>query len=96
MSDSSRFEQRYPAARQRDSGSLRLVLPAERQDRLERVARTAFIVHARTFVVINVFLVGVWALSGAGYFWPAWVVLGWGLAIVLHAIATFGRSSSSS
>ncbi len=47
------------------------------------------------YVVINVFLVGVWALSGAGFFWPAWVLLGWGLALVLHSLATFSRGSHS-
>jgi hypothetical protein len=71
------------------------VLPAERQDRLQRIARTAFVVHARTYVVVNGFLVAVWALStGLGsYFWPAWVIVSWGLALVLHSMATFARSS---
>ncbi len=59
------------------------------------MARTAFIVHARLYVVVNVFLVGVWVLAGAGYFWPAWVILGWGIAIVLQAMATFARSSDN-
>ena len=61
-------------------------------ERLQRVARTAFIVHARAYVVVNAFLIAVWALAGAGYFWPAWVILGWGLAVVLQAMATFARS----
>ena len=51
-------------------------------------------VHARTYVVINVFLVGVWVLAGGGYFWPAWVILSWGLALVLHSLATFGRGTN--
>ncbi len=71
-----------------------MVLPVERQDKIQRIARTAFVVHARSYVIINVFLVGVWALAGAGYFWPAWVLLGWGLALVLHSLATFSRGSS--
>ena len=33
------------------------------------------------FVAVNVVLVAVWALSGGGYFWPAWPMLGWGLAL---------------
>lgn len=70
------------------------MLPAERQDRLHRVARTAYVTHARLYVVVNVFLVLVWVLAGAGYFWPAWVILGWGLALVLHSLATFGRGTS--
>ncbi|HUR76704.1 MAG TPA: 2TM domain-containing protein [Acidimicrobiales bacterium] len=66
----------------------------ERSERLQRAARTAFVVHARTYVVINAFLIAVWAMSGAGYFWPAWVIMGWGLAVVLQAMATFARSSN--
>jgi hypothetical protein len=35
------------------------------------------------YVVVNAFLVGVWALSGRGYFWPAWVIAGWGVGMLL-------------
>jgi hypothetical protein len=35
------------------------------------------------YVVINAFLVGVWAMSGGGYFWPGWVLAGWGVALLL-------------
>ena len=35
------------------------------------------------YIVINAFLVGVWAVTGAGYFWPGWVLAGWGVALVL-------------
>ncbi len=34
------------------------------------------------YVIVNAFLVGVWALSGGGYFWPAWVIAAWGLGMV--------------
>jgi hypothetical protein len=35
------------------------------------------------YVVINSFLVGVWAITGRGYFWPGWVLAGWGVGMVL-------------
>jgi len=35
------------------------------------------------YVVVNAFLVGVWAVTGAGYFWPGWVLAGWGVGLVL-------------
>jgi hypothetical protein len=35
------------------------------------------------YVVVNAFLVFVWAVTGAGYFWPAWVLAGWGMGMVL-------------
>jgi len=43
------------------------------------------------YVVINAFLVAVWAMTGAGYFWPAWVLAGWGVGVVLHAWEVFVR-----
>lgn len=35
------------------------------------------------YVVINAFLVGVWWATGGGYFWPAWILGGWGVGMVL-------------
>lgn len=35
------------------------------------------------YVVINAFLIGVWALTGGGYFWPAWILAGWGVGMLL-------------
>lgn len=37
------------------------------------------------YVVINAFLVGVWAVTGFGYFWPGWVLAAWGVFLVLDA-----------
>jgi 2TM domain len=41
------------------------------------------------YVVVNAFLVLVWALSGRGYFWPAWVMGAWGVGIVMHGWTAF-------
>ena len=35
------------------------------------------------YIVINAFLIGIWAVTGAGYFWPGWVLAGWGVALIL-------------
>ena len=37
------------------------------------------------YVLINAFLVGWWAISGFGYFWPGWVLAAWGLLLLLDA-----------
>jgi hypothetical protein len=37
------------------------------------------------FVQVNVLLIAIWAVTGAGYFWPAWVMLWWGLALVMKS-----------
>ena len=40
------------------------------------------------FVAVNVLLVAIWAFSGAGYFWPAWVIAWWGFALVMKSAAS--------
>ncbi len=34
------------------------------------------------YLAVNVLLIAIWALTGAGYFWPIWPLLGWGIGIV--------------
>jgi hypothetical protein len=41
--------------------------------------------------VVNAFLILVWAVTSAGYFWPAWVLGGWGIGLVLHGWEVFVR-----
>jgi hypothetical protein len=33
----------------------------------------------------------IWAVTGAGYFWPIWVIGPWGVGLALHAWDTFVR-----
>ena len=47
--------------------------------------------HVVSYVLINAMLVGIWAITGAGYFWPAWVMLGWGVGIALNVWDVFFR-----
>jgi signal transduction histidine kinase len=52
-------------------------------------------VHAGLSVVFAIFFVLVWAVTGAGYFWPVWTLLGLGILFLLHtalAISERGRS----
>jgi hypothetical protein len=35
------------------------------------------------YIVINAFLVAAWAMTGGGYFWPGWIIAGWGVAMLL-------------
>lgn len=66
--------------------------PSEREEARKRVQlRRDFGSHLVAYVVVNAFLVGVWALTGAGYFWPVWVLAAWGVGLVLHAWEAFVR-----
>lgn len=53
--------------------------------------RRDFGTHLVAYVVVNGFLILVWAITGAGYFWPVWVLAGWGIGLVLHAWEVFVR-----
>jgi Domain of unknown function (DUF1707)/2TM domain len=37
--------------------------------------------HERAYIATMLLLVGIWALTGAGYFWPIWPMLGWGIGV---------------
>jgi fatty acid desaturase len=43
------------------------------------------------YVVINLFLIGIWAVAGAGYFWPGWVLAGWGVLLLLDGWNAYFR-----
>jgi hypothetical protein len=65
---------------------------AERERARKRVeAKREFGSHVAAYVVVNAFFVGIWAFTGAGYFWPAWVIGGWGIGLALHAWDLFVR-----
>jgi 2TM domain len=47
-------------------------------------AKGEFKVHLLAFVLVNAFLVVIWAVTGAGFFWPIFPILGWGIGVVFH------------
>ena len=42
------------------------------------------------FVILWVVVVAIWALTGAGAFWPVWVFLGTGIALAYSAWSAYG------
>src|SRR4051795_922297 len=46
---------------------------------------TSVRIHLTTYLVVNLLLIGIWAASGGGYFWPIWPILGWGIGVGCHA-----------
>jgi len=37
----------------------------------------------RRYLAVMALLVAIWVVTGAGYFWPVWPMLGWGLALAM-------------
>jgi hypothetical protein len=46
---------------------------------------------ALAYLLVNAFLVGIWAVAGFGYFWPGWVLAGWGVFLLLDAWDAYFR-----
>jgi fatty acid desaturase len=64
----------------------------EYEDARKRVERKRkFRGDVVAYVVVNAFLIGVWAVSGFGYFWPGWVLAGWGVFVLLDAWNVYYR-----
>jgi|GEM_PF-536762 len=46
--------------------------------------------HAVMYVLVNAFLMGVYAVTTpGGYFWPVWSILGWGLGVLCHGASVW-------
>jgi len=63
---------------------------AQHEAAFKRVkAKRDFRNHAGAYLIVNAMLVAIWALSGAGYFWPIWPILGWGIGLAFNAWAAY-------
>ncbi len=47
-------------------------------------AKREFKMHVVTYVIVNAVLIGIWALTGQGSFWPIWVLVFWGVGLALN------------
>jgi hypothetical protein len=59
--------------------------------RARLMKRRKFKADAAAYVVVNAFLVGIWAVAGFGYFWPGWILAGWGVLLLLDGWDAFYR-----
>ena len=60
---------------------------AVRSLRKKRDLRT----HLVVYVLVNAMLVVIWAVTGAGFFWPVFPIVGWGIAVAFNAWDVYGR-----
>lgn len=53
-------------------------------------AKFGFYVHAAVFAAVTILLFVINILTSTGSYWVVWPLMGWGIAIVIHAISVFG------
>ena len=41
--------------------------------------------HLLVYALVNTFLVVIWAVTGADFFWPIFPMVGWGIGVVMNA-----------
>jgi uncharacterized membrane protein len=79
-----------PANQQPTSGASGIT-EQQRKAALKRIEqKRGFWRFVGLWLLISVGMVVIWLLSGRGFFWPVFVFLGMGVAVVVMAFATFG------
>jgi 2TM domain len=69
----------------------------DQDDRLRQMAverlkkRSEFGAHLLAYVLVNTFFVAIWAVTGAGFFWPVFPILGWGIGVAFNAWDVYRR-----
>lgn len=54
-----------------------------------------FRAHVFIYVAVNAMLVVIWAVTGSGFFWPIFPILGWGVGVAANAWDVYGRKPIS-
>lgn len=68
-------------------------LRTQAKQRLED--RRGFRSFAAVFVLVSALLVGIWAISGGGFFWPVFPIAGIGIAVAIQAWNVYGQKPIS-
>ena len=48
-----------------------------------------FLVHLSVYIVVNIALIIIWALTGAGFPWFVFPLAGWGIGVIFHFLGVF-------
>ncbi len=53
--------------------------------------KTDFHAHLLVFVLVNTFMVGIWFVTGHGFFWPVFLMAAWGIGLIMNAWEVYRR-----
>jgi hypothetical protein len=67
-----------------------------RERAVERLRKKSeFRAHLLSYALVNGFLVIIWAITGASFFWPVFPIAGWGIGLAFHAWDVYRRQEYS-
>jgi fatty acid desaturase len=64
----------------------------DKQLREQARKRVEFRIHLFVYCVVNAALWIIWSVTGMGYVWPVWPMVGWGIGVLFHYMFDY-RSS---
>jgi 2TM domain len=47
--------------------------------------------HIFIYVTVNAMLIVIWAVTGSGFFWPIFPIVGWGIGVAANAWDVYRR-----
>ena len=63
-----------------------------REQAIERLKKKRdFRAHVFIYAAVNSALVVIWAVTGSGFFWPIFPIIGWGVGVGANAWDVYGR-----
>jgi hypothetical protein len=54
-----------------------------------------FATHVLIYLLVNSFLVVIWAVTSGDFFWPIFPIAGWGIGLAANAWDVYGRKPIS-
>ena len=51
--------------------------------------KKGFFIHLAAYICVNIFLIIIWAVTGAGFPWFVFPLGGWGIGILFHFLGVF-------
>jgi 2TM domain len=54
-----------------------------------------FRTHIFIYALVNAMLIVIWAVTGAGFFWPVFPIVGWGIGVGANAWDVYARKPIS-
>lgn len=51
--------------------------------------------HALAYLLVNLVINAIWLLTGSGFYWPIFPLLGWGIGLAFHAWDVYAPETPS-